>query len=54
MNVIKFTTKHENILNDIPFVVADENRFKQIIYNLVDNAIKYTEEGKVEIGVNIV
>ena len=28
----------------------DANRFKQIIINLVSNAIKYTQEGHVKIG----
>ncbi|MFB5266468.1 ATP-binding protein [Paenibacillus enshidis] len=34
---------------DFPRVVADENRLVQILFNLVHNAIKYTEEGFIAI-----
>lgn len=33
----------------LPTVVADENRLQQILYNLLDNAIKYTDEGTIEV-----
>ena len=32
-------------------VMSDERRFKQILVNLVNNAIKFTEEGEVEVKV---
>ncbi|MEH6531624.1 MAG: response regulator [Photobacterium frigidiphilum] len=35
------------IPNDLPLVLADEQRLEQILYNLVGNAIKYTSEGKI-------
>jgi signal transduction histidine kinase len=35
----------------IPEVLIDELKIRQVVQNLVDNAIKYTEKGKVEIGV---
>lgn len=36
--------------DELPTVRADENRLQQILYNLLDNAIKYTDEGTIKIS----
>lgn len=35
--------------HNLPYVLADPGRFRQIISNLLDNAVKYTERGKIEV-----
>jgi len=39
-----------SIPDDIPPIEADENRVNQIIYNLLGNAIKFTEQGTITIS----
>lgn len=38
---------------DLPLVRADEQRLEQVLYNLIGNAIKYTDEGKIIISATI-
>lgn len=48
------TKKHLELLTDIPenvMVAADVGKIKQVITNLVDNSIKYTEKGSVTVAV---
>ena len=36
--------------NEPCLVTADENKIRQVLVNLIDNAIKYTEKGSIEIN----
>jgi signal transduction histidine kinase len=49
------TVNLENMLTpaDKLFCVADEVRTREVIYNLVGNAIKYTDKGKIRINVTV-
>ncbi|CAG7647406.1 ATP-binding protein [Paenibacillus allorhizosphaerae] len=38
-----------DVPGDLPLVYADENRLKQILYNLLENGLKFTESGTVRI-----
>ena len=39
-----------DIPDDLPKVLADENRLQQILHNLVSNAIKFTENGQITVS----
>jgi len=42
------------VSHDLPPVYGDENRVQQILYNLVGNAIKFTEQGQVKISAQVI
>ncbi|WP_234125047.1 ATP-binding protein [Clostridium hydrogenum] len=55
VNVFDYLNKNEavkiilEIPDNLPCVLADEDRFNQIMYNLIGNAVKFTGEGYIKI-----
>ncbi|GEM_PF-1356214 len=39
--------------NDMPAISADQTKIKQVLSNLVNNAIKFTDKGTIEIGCQV-
>ncbi|GHG01332.1 hypothetical protein GCM10017161_32500 [Thalassotalea marina] len=46
----KDITLKNTVSAELPLVNADENRVEQILYNLIGNAIKFTESGQVKVS----
>ncbi len=49
-NQIKFTLKNFSDIPENTTIYTDKEKFKQIFIKLIDNAFKFTDAGKVEIG----
>ena len=49
----KSITLANQVEQGLPPILADENRIQQILQNLVDNAIKFTDEGQVKVSAHL-
>ncbi|MDR1943675.1 MAG: response regulator, partial [Synergistaceae bacterium] len=50
----KELTLIDEIDSSLTLISADENRIQQILYNLIGNAIKFTEKGEIRISAGVV
>lgn len=46
--------KYKQSDNHLPLIKADEGKIRQVIMNLIDNAIKYTKQGKITVEIKSV
>lgn len=49
-NTVNATQAGERIVRPLYYVLVDPDRLREVITNLFDNAVKYTPEGKIMIG----
>jgi CheY-like chemotaxis protein len=50
----KGLTLHVNVSTDLPLISADQNRVKQILINLLGNAVKFTQRGSITLGAALI
>lgn len=43
---------HERVVRPLYYVYVDPERMREVITNLFDNAVKYTEQGKITVGLS--
>ncbi|WP_168120391.1 ATP-binding protein [Paenibacillus sp. HB172176] len=49
----KDITLHSEVDPDLPHAWADANRLQQILYNLIGNAVKYTDQGSITVRAQV-
>jgi len=58
MNLLISNPNQLQIVNEVPdglpLVYVDEQRFQQILYNLISNAINFTEQGKIRVKAEVI
>lgn len=49
-NFIDASADNSKVIKPLYYVLADPDRLREVVTNIFDNAVKYTEQGKVSIG----
>ena len=51
--MLTYETEHHNIeMKEIPTLLGDMRRLKQVLMNLIKNAMKFTLEGQIQVFAN--